>query len=179
MPRPLHGLLHSIGVALQDAGRAIVNAVNSIGRSVPGGSTVVWLLLGAALVTLCALISSRYSRRILLERGTEELASRRAAGERAADLERQAERAEREGRLADAVRLRFRAGVARLAERGVIPAARSTPSASIARTLDSQAFDELAHRFDEIVYGGAPARTEDVEQARTEWPLVLRGDERS
>jgi hypothetical protein len=91
---------------------------------------------------------------------------------------RAAEAAERAGQLADAVRLRFRAGLLRLAERGTIGTPRSTPTTEVSRILASPEFDTLARRFDEIAYGGSTPVPDDVEAARREWRTVLSGSEK-
>ena len=177
VPRPLHGLLHAIGTFVTSVGRWIGHAVDRIGRIVPGGPVVVWVLLGLLLIAAIALSARRYARRELLRESEGSGLPGMAARERAADLERQALRAEQEGRYADAVRLRFRAGLAALAERGAISPARSTTTRELARTLHSEEFDALARRFDEIAYGSAPAAERDAEEARRRWSTVVAGSE--
>ena len=43
----------------------------------------------------------------------------------------------------------------------------------VSRALGSRRFDELARRFDEIVYGGRPALEDDVRISRVEWAELL------
>jgi hypothetical protein len=179
VPRPLHGVLHDIGVALTSVGHAVTHAVDRVGRIVPGGSVVVWVVLGLALLAAIGLLARRYSRRALLRESRSDRTSRAGSLERAADLERAAAGAEHEGRFEDAVRLRFRAGLARLAEDGTIRRARSTPNAQLARALHSADFDALARRFDEIAYGDSPAASTDAEEARRRWSAVVSGSRRS
>ncbi len=178
VPRPLHGVLHDIGDGLRAVGHAVTHAVDRVGRIVPGGTVAVWVVLGLGLLAAISFLARRYSRRALLRESRRHGASR-AGVETAADLERQAAGAERDGRYDDAVRLRFRAGLARLAEQGAIRTARSTPNAQLARTLDSADFDELARRFDEIAYGASPAGSTDAEEARRRWSAVVSGGGRS
>jgi Domain of unknown function (DUF4129) len=178
VPRPLHGVLHDIGKALQAVGHAVTHAVDRVGGIVPGGAVAVWVVLGLTLLAAIALLARRYSRRALL-REPRGGASRTGALERAADLERAAAGAEREGRFEDAVRLRFRAGLARLGEEGTIRKARSTPNAQLSRALHSADFDALARRFDEIAYGASPAQSADAEEARRRWDAVVSGGGRS
>ena len=179
VPRPLHGVLHDIGKVLQAVGHAVTHAVDRAGRVVPGGTVAVWVVLGLALLAAIAFLARRYSRRALLRESRRAGASRAGRVERAADLERKAARAERDGRFEDAVRLRFRAGLVRLAEEGTIPTARSTPNAQLSRTLHSADFDALARRFDEIAYGASPAASTDAEEARRRWSAVVSGSGRS
>lgn len=172
--RPLHGLLHAIGGALTSAARAIAHLVGALGAGLPGGAITVWIVLAATLLAGALLITSRYSHRVLLGQATALGPDDPAALERPTALERAADQAEREGRLSDAVRLRFRAGLGRLQERGAIDEGRSARISEVVRILRSPTFDVLARRFDEIAYGEADAAPADVEQARREWPVVLR-----
>jgi hypothetical protein len=175
VPRPLHGVLHAIGSAAGAVGRAVVHAVDAVGRLIPGGSAVVWILLDLAVVAGSVMAARQASRRALLRERGGGRGRRAAAVQSAADLDREAARAERDGRYAEAVRLRFRAGLADLDERGAIARPGSTPNAQLARRLHSDDFDALARRFDEIAYGSAPAGAEDAEEARRRWAAVASG----
>jgi hypothetical protein len=95
--------------------------------------------------------------------------------EDAADLERAADAAEQAGHLDIAVRLRFRAGLLRLGDRGAIRYRPSVTTNEVRRVLGSEAFDELARTFDAIAYGGREAEPPDVDAARREWPRVVAG----
>jgi hypothetical protein len=100
----------------------------------------------------------------------------RSAAEESEDpdaLERAADEAERDGDLARAVRLRFRAGLLRLGDRGAITYRPSVTTGEVRRTLGSARFDELAGTFEAVTYGGRPADRPDVDSARREWPRVL------
>jgi hypothetical protein len=176
VPRPLHGLLTDLGDGLSSVGRAVARVVDRVGRLVPGGAVTVWIVLGLLVLAAAAILARRSSRRDAERDRGGPAGVGAGALERAADLEREAARAEDDGRFADAVRLRFRAGLARLSEDGVIGTVRSTPTAQLARTLRSADFDELARRFDEIVYGAEAAEAQDAEEARRRWPAVLSGD---
>ena len=178
VPRPLHGVLHDIGDGIAAVGHAVTHAVDRVGGAFPGGTVAVWIVLGLVFVAAIVLGTRRYSRRALLRESGR--AGRRAGAlERAADLEREATRAEHDGRFEEAVRLRFRAGLARLAEDGAIRTARTTPNGELARTLRSPDFDALARRFDEIAYGAAPAASEDADEARRRWTAVVERSARS
>jgi len=180
VPRPLHGVLHDLGDLIGAVGRAVSRAVDGVGGVFPGGTVAVWILLGLVLLAAIGYAARRYSHRALLRESRRGSAARRAGGpERAADLEREAARAEADGRFEEAVRLRFRAGLARLAEGGAIRTARSTPNAQLSRMLHSRDFDALARRFDEIAYGASPAGPEDADDARRRWGEVVSGRPRS
>ena len=86
-----------------------------------------------------------------------------------------ADAAERAGRLDAAVRLRFRAGLLRLGDRGAIRYRPSVTTNEVRRVLGSETFDELARTFDAIAYGGRDAEPPDVDAARREWPRVVAG----
>ncbi len=172
VPRPLHGVLKDIGNFLESPLNAIGELVSEIGDHVPGGESLVWAVLAAVLLATVALLAGHGARRAL--RAPQE--GTRGSGEAppsAAQLEREAERAEREARYADAVRLRFRAGLMRLAERDLVADAPDMLNGEVAHELHSRSFDALAGRFDEIAYGGAQAGEADAEFSRREWRSVL------
>jgi hypothetical protein len=177
VPRPLHSLLHDLGSGLQDLGDAITSAVAAVGSLLPGGTITAWTLLAALIIAAVWLLARRYTRGALAAPSAPGSGPRRR--ERGpAELEREAEQAEHEGRFADAVRLRFRAGLERLSEEGVIAPAGATPTAEVSRALRSQDFESLARRFDEIAYGCAPAAPDDAQAAREGWSDVLSGGRR-
>jgi hypothetical protein len=91
------------------------------------------------------------------------------------ELERLAAEAEYRGDLEIALRLRFRAGLLRLAQARVLPARPSLRTFEARRVLRDPRFDRLARDFDEVVYGRRPARPDDLVAAREEWPHVLGG----
>jgi hypothetical protein len=88
-------------------------------------------------------------------------------------LEREADAAERAGDLERALRLRFRAGLLRLGQRGAIQYRSSVTTGEVRRTLRSEQFDDLARTFERVTYGGQEALPPDVETARRDWPRVL------
>jgi hypothetical protein len=177
IPRPLHGLLHAVGRALESPLQALEELVSSLAVDVPGGSTTVWAALAAAVLALTAALAARGARRSLRDpTGGTEGAARTL---RARDLERDATAAEAQERHGDAVRLRFRAGLMRLAELELVDGAPSMLNAEVARALDSEDFDRLARRFEQIAYGGREADAEDVRVARREWSSVLGTGDRA
>ncbi len=171
VPRPLHGTLVAIGKLLASPLNAIEKLAGDLAQYTPGGVTGVWVLFALALAAITLGLARRLTRAEL--RGPRAAPHGTGGTQSAVELERAAEAAEREGRLDDAVRLRFRAGLARLGERETIPAPRTTPTWVLARRLRSPRFDALAQRFDEIAYGHEPANAADVETARREWPQII------
>jgi hypothetical protein len=176
VPRPLHGFLRAIGRALREPFHLLSEAVTSLAGVIPGGAVVVWILIGLAVTGVAVLLARRYSRLALI-RSTETPGGRAERPARASDLLRWAEEAERDGRLEEALRLRFRAGLASLNERGVIGAPEGIPNLEVARRLHSHRFDSLSRRFEEVTYGAGRARPDDVEEARRGWSAVLTGRE--
>jgi len=173
IPRPLHGLLHAVGSALESPLHALEELVSSLGALAPGGTTTVWAVLAAVVLALSTLLATRGARRALREPHGSGAAAGAGAPLRASDLEREAAAAEAQGRNAEAVRLRFRAGLMRLAEHELIETAPSTLNAEVSRALRSERFDRLARSFEEIAYGGREADTEDVVASRREWSRLL------
>jgi hypothetical protein len=141
-------------------------------RPVPGW---VWLTLAIAVVAAIAARIVVVSRRRRVT-GTGRGRSHTLADAEAEDpgaLERDADDAERRGDLERAIRLRFRAGLLRLGDRGAITYRPSVTTGEVRRVLGSETFDELAGTFEGIAYGGRAAGPPDIDAARRQWPRVL------
>jgi hypothetical protein len=179
VPHPLQSLLRAIGQAVSAPINAIGRWLDGLGGGVPGGRPVVLLMIVLVLAVVGVLVGQTLAGRRVAAARASATAARGTAPESAAELERAADAAEREGQLALAVRLRFRAGLLRLAERGAIERPGATPSREVASALGSPEFELLASRFDEITYGGSGARAEDVQEARRRWAAVVRGEARA
>lgn len=170
-PRPLEGVLRRLGSWLRPVAEPLGRL---LGRVVGDGR---WTAVVALLVVVAsAVVSARAAHRRL---GAGGPGGRAGGGGRsrslgAAELERQADEAERRGELRRAFRLRFRAGLVRLDDAGVIALQPSLTTGQLVRRIPSPSLARLARTFEEIVYGGRPAGPEDVEAARSGWPLVLR-----
>jgi hypothetical protein len=167
-PRPLRRPLAWLADRIRVAG----DALEDLASALPGGRATLVALAALVLAVLVAVfVAPLLGRRGA--RTAEAEASRAAAGVDPRALEREAEAAEARGELERALRLRFRAGLARLALQRRVAREASLTSAELSRRLASPRFDELARTFDEVVYGGRPARPEEVEAARQGWPRVL------
>jgi hypothetical protein len=161
VPGPFHGVVDWIGDRLR-----------SLGDLLPGGPPVVWLVLAALVAALAVYVARRTLTRRVREAGHAARASA-PPSEDARTLERRADAAEAAGDLQAALRLRFRAGLLRLDERGAIAFRPSISTHEVRRTLRSADFDVLAYDFDEVVYGGRPVAAADLESARRRWPDVV------
>jgi hypothetical protein len=168
LPRPFEGPAQWIG----DQVRRLTEWIDDLGTGVPGGPPVLWTLLSAGVLLIAMLFTSVTIRRraLAIERAR---AAALPAAEDPRALEREADRAEREGDWERAVRLRFRAGLLRLDRRRVLAYRPSLTTGEIARAIDSPAFREVGDRFDAIAYGGRPAERDDAEHARRGWGEVL------
>lgn len=165
-PQPFRGVLHWLGERLSFVGRPF----RWVASLLPA-----WLeqLVAAAVVVAAILVAARVVR----ARSPASIGGRRPGlrgrPEDPERLERAAAEAERRGDLEFALRLRFRAGLVRLAAARAIPARSSLTSGEVARLLRNPSFDRLASEFDEVVYGGRAPRLEDLETARRDWPQVV------
>jgi hypothetical protein len=172
LPRPFAGLLRRLGELVVDP---VQRFMARIGDGLPDPGSPPWLLLAAAVMVVAVVVAMR----LLRDRGRERpgrRAGRRVEGDAdPAQLEAQADEAERRGQLAEALRLRFRAGLVRLDRMGALELRPGLTNRAVARTLRSARFDGLAFDFDEVVYGGRAATAEDVGEARREWPAILAG----
>lgn len=165
VPRPLHGVLDWLG----DRVRTVADALDAV---LPGSENVVWLVLAALALGLALVVASR----LAAAHGPGLTRSDGARREREADpaaLEREADEAERAGELERAIRLRFRAGILRLAERRIVGDPGLVTTGSLVRRLRSEPFALAARSFDEVVYGRRAPTLDDTRLAREGWRAVL------
>src|SRR5258705_1621638 len=173
-PRPFAGFFRRVGELVVDP---VLRFFAAIGDHVPRVGSLPWLALAALVVVAAAVLTVG----LAAGRGRQRLADGRrrcATGDDGLDpdeLERRADEAERGGDLEAALRLRFRAGLGRLDDAGVVRLRPGLTNAAVSRTLRSPRFDELAGHFDEVAYGGRPATASDVATARSAWPAVVDG----
>jgi hypothetical protein len=167
-------VLHAIGKALESPLNAVNELVAKLSSFTPGGEVAVWAVVAALVLLACGVLASMGARRSLADPAGAVSGAAATSQLSARDLEREAAAAERLGLHADALRLRFRAGLMLLAERDLVRIAPTMPNAEVSRALRSERFDRLARRFDEIAYGGHQAVAEDVDVARREWRELLR-----
>ncbi len=170
LPRPFAGLLHWLGEEVVDPVQRFLTRLKD---ALPETGSPPWLVLAAAVVVLAVVVASRLVRDRGRERPGRRPGAAAEAGMDPARLEAEAEAAERRGQLAEALRLRFVAGLVRLDRMGALELAPGLTNRGVARRLRSARFEGLAVDFDEVVYGGRAATTDDVGEARTGWPLVL------
>jgi len=173
-PTPFKGFFEWLGERLQPILDAVGGLLGKLAGPLPGGRALLLGVLAAlALVAIAALFSREVRRRQARSVAVHGASSPSEARADARELERLAAAAEGNGDLQEAVRLRFRAGLTRLDDRGAIRMRPSLTTGEVARRLRSQPFERLAGDFDEIVYGGREAEPTDVDVARAEWPRVL------
>jgi hypothetical protein len=167
-PRPLRGPLRWIGDRLG----AVFSPVGRFLERIPGA---VWISVLIGVVALIIVLVVRARHRLAARVPTAKSKGVRieAEAEDPDSLERAADEAEHDGDLARAVRLRFRAGLLRLGNRGAIRYRPSVTTGEVRRTLSSNTFDELAGTFEAVTYGGRTAAQPDVDNARRAWPRVL------
>ena len=90
-----------------------------------------------------------------------------------ADLDRQADEAAEAGDHQSAVRLRYEAGLLRLARAGRLDLRIATTAREAARQVGHPAMDRLTDDFERVVYGGRTATASDVDAARHGWTDIL------
>jgi hypothetical protein len=174
-PGPFAGLFRRLGDLLDPVlgpiGRFFSRVFETIARwwAEPLGQAIFVILVIGIAVAISTLV---IRRRTAVSFGGSGRGRQRAEDDPAA-LEREADRAEADGHFAEAVRLRFRAGVVRLQRDGVVRRGRSTPTRAIGRQLHIDEFDRLGQTFDAVAYGGRPASAQDAADARRDWERVL------
>ena len=161
-----------IGDGLRRLGRPLEDAFRWVAGWLPGGSALLWVLLAGAVLAATAALGMRAgARRRLAAAGT---AAGNAARERrsAAELIRDAERAERAGDLDGALRLRFRAGLVELGSRELVELRPALTNRELLRDVPSPTLAGLVEGFESVAYGGRAAQPGDVASARDGWPRV-------
>ena len=178
-PRPLAGLFHALGRALETlvygpARWLYHHVLLRIGHGFTAPFGRWWPLPAALLAIACgALLGILLVRRRSRITGRGHSAQGRIRTEDPDELEVRAAAAEAEGDREAAVRLRFRAGLVRLVSRGLLVDHGARTDRELATMLSSRTFEQLATRHERIVYGRVPATPEDCSDARLGWPRVL------
>jgi hypothetical protein len=173
VPHPLTGVLRWIGDRFAPIGRVVDKVFSPLADY--SQTTVGLLIVGGVLIAIVALIAWRIARRRLTlgRSGRPEGYELEHTSRDPRELERAADRAEEDGKLALAIRLRFRAGLLRLDERGAIAYQPSITTRVVARRLGSVSFDNLAHEFDLVAYGFHEPSLDEVVTTKREWQQVL------
>lgn len=169
VPRPFHGALVWLGRRLHP----LIHAVDRLIAHIPGGGWTFWTIVAALGVLLAATAATAVARRHGLAATEDAERARRGEVPDPRALERSADAAEAAGDMERALRLRYRAGLLRLALARVLPLRESLTSGEARRLLREPAFDALAQTHDEVVYGGRKAQPADAAAARERWPVVL------
>lgn len=170
-PRPFAGFFERLGELIVDP---VIRFFRSIGNLLPEVGSPAWVALALAVILAAVVVMMRLSKgrgRQQFTRGGGSISDEE--GLDPDELERRADESERHGDLDRALRLRFRAGLVRLDEAGVVRLRPGLTNSTVGRALRSRDFDGLANDFDEVAYGGRPATPLDVTTARSTWPAVV------
>ena len=170
-PRPFRNQLNWLGDRLHP----VVSWIGRVFTDIFGRNWVVFVAFIVIAIAVVYFLSRVRARRGSPDGRRRSLAVAGDESEDPDELERTADAAERAGDLDRALRLRFRAGLLRLGDRGAIRYRPSVTTNEVRRVLGSETFDELARTFDAVAYGGREAERPDVEAARREWPRVVSG----
>jgi hypothetical protein len=169
VPAPLRSVRERIGDWLR---RPFEDAFRWIASWLPGGASLLWVLLAALVLGAAVALATRAGARGRMAAGGA--AGGEAGREQvsAAHLLREAERAERAGDLDAALRLRFRAGLLELDSRELIELRPALTNRELLRDVPSPTLAGLVDGFEAVAYGGRPAEPDDVRSARDGWPRV-------
>lgn len=170
-PRPFAGLLERLTGLLRGPWERLVDRFDMLSG---WGKAAVLAVAAAILLSAGWALARLIAKRRPRPNDPQTLQTPARSVEGPEELERAAKTAEAERDYGLAVRLRFRAGLLRLADNGAIDFRPSDTSLSLRRKLASPLFDRLADRFDAIVYGRQHATPEDAEDARLTWRSLQR-----
>ena len=165
VPGPFRGIIRWLRHRVPDLGW--------LDDLLPGGRSVVWIVLGAVLALLAWFVARRFLTTRIRASAAQQQALAAARDEDPRALEARADAAEAAGDLEAALRLRFRAGLLRLDASGAIDFRPSISTIEVRRRLHDDDFDALAATFDDVVYGGRPPAADDLAAARERWPRVI------
>ncbi len=172
VPAPLRSVRERIGDGLRKLGRPFEDLFKWVAGWLPGGKSVLWGLLAALVLGGAAVLAARAGARRRLAAGDAPRGEGGRERESAAQLRREAERAERAGDLDRAVRLRFRAGLLELDSRELIELRPALTNRELLREVPSPTLEGLVDGFEAVAYGGRSAEEDDVRSAREGWPRV-------
>lgn len=156
-----------IAFVIEMATRLLQWLVSLLGTDVMSwaGPVIVAVAATAALSILARRRAREVERRATIERILE-------LGTDPAELEARAVAADAAGDHAEAIRLRFVAGLLRLDAAGVIEFYPGLSNGAISERLGDPTFDRLAAQFDSVVYGKHPADRSASEQATNDWTAL-------
>lgn len=136
-------------------------------------SAIVWVLLLAAIVGLVWVLATNRWRTGGRREVRPTVTASTVAGKTAVEWDAVADQAERQGDWAAAVRARYRAVVARLADRRLVRSRPGSTSgehrADVAQKWPAgeDPFTDAAERFDEVWYGGSDAGPADSDDLKS------------
>ena len=136
-PRPFAGFFERLGELIVDP---VIRFFRSIGNLLPEVGSPAWVALALAVILAAVVLMIRLSNgrgRQQFTRGGGSISDEE--GLDPDELERRAEEAERHGDLDRALRLRFRAGLVRLDEAGVVRLRPGLTNSTVGRALRSRA----------------------------------------
>jgi hypothetical protein len=171
VPAPLRSVRERIGAGLRSLGRPFEDAFQWIVGWLPGGRAVLWALLATVLLGAASLLAGRTGADRVSVAGAA-AGTGDPASVNAARLRQEADRAERSGDLDEALRLRFRAGLADLDSRELIELRPALTNRELLRDVTSPTLNGLVDGFESVAYGGRPADADDLRSARDGWPRV-------
>lgn len=170
VPKPFKGLLEWLADRLRPVGEVLSSLFAPI-LALPGGPFILGSMFFVAAGLATGWLVGRRSRAVLSGRGgRDSLVDRDADPD---DLDRRATDAEDSGAHGEAIRLRYQAGLLRLARAGQLTLRADTTAAEAARQVDRAAMWALTGDFEQIVYGERIATAADVAETRHLWSALL------
>lgn len=169
LPQPFRGPLEWLADRFRPVGRFFDRLLSPI-LDLPGGAAIVAaLVIGVGAAGTAALIGRR-SRALVARSSAQRLVDPTADP---ADLDRRADAAAADGDLEGSVRLRYLAGLLRLARADRLVLRPDTTPSGAALQVALPVMDRLTVDFEEIVYGERVPTEADVAASRSGWAEVL------
>jgi hypothetical protein len=158
-PQPFKAPLSWLGDQL----RKVFEPLGRLFARIGNGGPIGWILLVGLIGVLVVIIAKWWARRTVNSK--KDSTKKVKLSKRIAELEQAAKDAAEAGRYAEAIRLRFQAGLLRLEDDGRVTKVERKPNADVVAAVPAQSLRPLANLHDRLAYSEDDASKDDLDRA--------------